>query len=215
MAAKTKRKQPGVLLPVDHDYVAKRNEYFMAQTRAKRASLIAQDVLAQLDASTIIAQTGSYLTVNKVEVADETSLQTLFEQGAVKCTACAIGSVFVSCARFVNDVEVARRSSWDGEVYNIGNDGDDGFAPMINKLELAFTRKELFAMECCFEQDTIGQRLTREEEDAVENSGIYRACSNEDYVSGRLRAIMRHVIKNSGRFTIKGLVLAPNNPNKE
>lgn len=211
----SKNKLPGQLLAVDVDYIAKRNEHFMAQPKAKRASIIAQDVLAQLDAETIRAQPGAYLGVKRTEVSAATSLQILLEQEAVTCSACAIGSAFVSCVRYTNELDVPEQPvDYTGQVYSIPVDTGSNFDKMMRRLELAFTQQELYAMEHCFEQDSVGH-LAADAESAVEDSAVYQRCAETDYPTERLRIIMRHIIKSSGRFTIKGLKLAPNNPDKE
>jgi hypothetical protein len=184
--------------------VPERNAAYVRMTKAQRASAIAADVLAQVATDKYHPTAGEYLDFPRS--AEGESLQELSEGADFTCKLCAIGGAFMSAVRLSNSFNLSYSQAYSGQV---------GLSSMWDKLQEAFTRKESRAMEYCFEQRSIGGYLEYAEMTAIRNSSIGTRCFEETDDAERLCLIMRHVIKNSGRFSVKGLPLAPNNPNKE
>lgn len=197
---------------------AARNEAFASASKAKKASMIASDVIAQLNAARYVAETGTYFSMSLGSEAEGLdSLQDLLVAENASCTVCAIGSAFASCVRLANKVKVQdlavnpyRRLSVE-----VSREGSDSHNTMYQSLEAAFTESELDAMEVCFELRNVNANFSYREMKTFYDSAIYKRCAKLDSSSTRMAAVMKHIIKNSGRFVVKGLKLAPNNPDKE
>lgn len=183
--------------------IPERNAAYAAMTRAQRASAIASDVLRQLKAEKYISTPGDYMRSG--HMVSRTSLQELVDRPVFSCNVCAIGGTFVSAVRLSNEFTVDRFQALFGTV---------SLQDMWRHLLGAFTEREAYAMEFCFEQRNVNYIFSDEETSLLRNSTIGRLCLAEDDPRKRMEAIMRNVIKNSGRFSVYRLKLAANNPDK-
>jgi len=152
----------------------------MTKSLAKRklAVLVAKDVLSRIKAEAIIPKRGVYLRSRKLAVLILKSkpgieLQKLLRmRKAPPCTACAIGSIFLSIVRLRNEFTTRFAAARNWEHHQPGM--TIGSYDMRQRLHEAFTPDELERIENYFETDH-PHRMT-------------------------LPAIMNNIIKNKGTF---------------
>lgn len=173
--------------------------------------LIAQDVIALLDAEVIEASTGCYVGRSFVNLPTR-SMNEVVEgwltlEGATACPVCALGATLVATVRRFNELRV--------------EDMDDNLcvqrAPLSRYLEHFFDEKQLDLIEIAFEMDLqpasrdLSAGLSEEEWDRAltfrarhgwdERTGTERT-SNFGLEADRtcLRAIFTNMIANYGTF---------------
>jgi len=152
--------------------------------------LIAQDVLAQLEAQEIVALPATFLSFKMKEV-EESHKVNREELKKNTCQVCAKGSIFVAWVKRFNEFEA---SFWDvGKFYDIEKCGYRYPKSLLD----AFPTEMLDNMESAFEcrSDSWHQNAV------ISRSyiGMFSGPANE-----RLKLIMQHIIANDGEFPLKG-----------
>lgn len=182
--------------------IARRNRVFKAANAAQKRVLVAKDVLAQLKAKTIRANSGWWVSTDATVIEGEESLQKQLIAGAT-CEACALGSVMVSLVRFTNRVTVEEAEDTFGscplnfsKVYSGDADDKTGITRIFSKrqiqlIESAFERGEGYFQE---DNDIDGFYVTNEVLAATRFGRKYETDHN------RLVAIMENIVRNKGTF---------------
>lgn len=174
----------------------KRNEKFKAATKAERAVMVAKDALSMLGKGKITAATGSWVDLpgsifDGVKPEDEKNIQIcdLTDSAGFKgCQTCALGALMLSEIRHTNKLalnDVLLTLDYDEHGYRL----DKIFSPAQQKL-----------MEFAFE----GGRGYFNTDDIPANQiakldSFYLKYPDE---TDRLRAILKNVIKNNGKFVV-------------
>jgi hypothetical protein len=189
---------------------------FNKLSKAKKAVLVAQDVLAQLNANKYTAQTGVYVRFDD-EIEFEGDIKSNFDK-LPRCSVCALGSILLSCTNLGN---VLTTDIIDD--YRIGHDelqDDDGVKKLFSSI---FSDKQLLMIETSFEGYSAwecwtvsdikkhskigfsyfeafdryadGERLSFEETLACQKLFLKYDSDQE-----RLEAICNNIIKNNGVF---------------
>lgn len=173
----------------------------------KLAVEIAKDVLAQLKVKKFIATSGDYCSL--YEKNDElgycygtyidvkTSAKELFRNNKkVFCRVCALGSLFMSYVNLKNKKTVEEINRF--HPHNGPN--DENTKILLN----IFHPADLIMMETVFEIGEVSQDLSGDRDTVSKD--IIQMC--EDYGCGfddedsRLKAIMKNIIRNNGRFIL-------------
>jgi hypothetical protein len=185
-------------------------EEFNALTPAKKRVAIAKDVITQLDAKRISANTGSYITSEilqnlicneEEEQSDEEeiiySLKSLKELlPTAQCTVCAKGALFVADVCIRNEV-----SFTNDESLNKINE-DDFVSEKLNY----FSRKQLDLIEVAYEgySNNADNTLIVDGSYIDEYHKAREFWENFRYTwqasNDRMIAIMKNIIKNRGTF---------------
>ena len=143
------------------------------------------------EAIALLAECGTYLSSEGVEefVEPGTDLRELLPK-IKRCTACALGSVFLSYVRLEDKVKVDQYDVKVGDGMGLHANS----VSMRDTLQAAFYREDLCQMENAFER---GGSLGDDEDFGLRSYtfGMKHAKTPE-----RLKAIMRNVISNKGRF---------------
>lgn len=172
--------------------IAADNRAFARMTPAQKRVTIARDVLSQLQARRITAESGTYLrTKNRVVVKkkDEGDDLGKLTRQIKTCNACAVGSLFLCAVERADklklgsaddDAAMARR----GPLESSFNDLDLDLHRYLGKF---FSAEQLAAIEGAFENGSVGGAACRMLE-VVEDDG------------DRLRLIMENISRNRGRF---------------
>ena len=185
--------------------IKRRETKFWASDKATRRVMIAKDVLAQLDIGKIEAARGVYLMAK----VDKSLLVKRFHRddfptydaparealtNAPSCTACAIGSVFVSTALVANRCNLRKFS------YTQSN-GDISFNDKVSSNK-HFSVAQLRLMEEAFEVRYVSPSFRVRYPSLNQCASSRAGAMGEKYESAkdRLRAIMENVIANNGTF---------------
>lgn len=178
------------LLAKDAVKTAEANKRFARLGTAKQRVEIARDVMRAVDAGIIDPQQGSYLDIGR-DYLDNTYDVTA--TGNVKCSACAIGSVF-ACV-------VAKTKS----LLEVGAASSD---EMLKYLSRWFDAKQMRLMEAAFEGSLVepyspdGELIIDEDGDDDAELVDRAIAFNSRCVHGKtkLRRIMENIIANDGEF---------------
>jgi hypothetical protein len=172
--------------------------------RLKRIK-VAKDVIAQVRAKKFVAEAGVYGLFEGVESTPEnkqsSSLRRLAKK-AKKCTVCALGSVFVSASRVLEDQKVSIYFYNENE----GESDVDAFSggDVHEALGDLFGHDQLGLIESAFEMSAHHARWADDGYGvAVDKKVIDRAVAFGDRYGtdrGRLIGIMNNIIKNDGTF---------------
>lgn len=181
--------------------ITRRNKLFKGKTRAEKRVLIAQDVIAQIKAKTLIPSSGTWVRLENADfLLDSDSLRAVTLNKDTTCKCCALGGLFLSCTLFNNKVTVGDVTEGDyGYLDDVIRNGEK----FSNGLNTIFSENQLKLIENAFEQG--GGAF----DPAYENfSDKYNALTSEAIRFGkrfssdknRLIAIMNNIIKNNGTF---------------
>lgn len=181
--------------------IQKWNDYFKSLSKKGKRVAIAKDVLKQLEKDKYIARKGVYTSY----LTDLSTSQEEFGQLNVrenfdkinKCEVCALGSMVLSCTKFVNKLSF--------------NDINSETARMWNLLRKYFSDKDLVLMEYSFEGFKEPKNNSRDALNGVANkfnvflsSEEYKKCKTffdkYESIDERLKGIMKNIIKNEGKF---------------
>lgn len=194
-----------------------RNEAFDALTMRERAVLVAEDVIAQIEADVYRMHVGSYLSYFRSGLSDFGFSFQERVSALDACAVCAIGATFVSCARLGNQATMDDANSEMG-------------INMVRVLARVFTPRESRAMECILEQTDYSRyslELDRRDVDDFEGQSlftpyererlyVYQSQLMETYSRGYdpdvrslTIAMMENVIANDGVFVVPDIDLAP------
>lgn len=182
----------------------------MAQRgKNKEAVAIAQDVINQINLKRYRPQTGVYIGPN-FKPGDLQSQLLKMDREGKKCTACALGSVFISTVRLHDNYEVpvAMRynsvtDDWDIPTKQGGDISDADM--LVPKLTEFFTEEEIGRIEACFEQEDSFLRGAD-----IETASIWDHAPNPAHEFSsmvgeldqeeRLITIMKEVVRQNGNF---------------
>ncbi len=148
---------------------------------------IAQDVLKLLDAQKLIAESGIYLEIEyDEEDLNDQELQTVLNDTNVKCSVCALGSLFVAKIWKTDNLTVSGTSVMDNN-------------KMREELDAYFSQDQLKLIERAFEGWTYNND--------PRTAGFYSFQNNHGNSDTRLRIIMANIIANGGTFVPEQLPL--------
>lgn len=189
------------------------NRAFEKASPAKKRVMIAEDVLAQLKAEKMSATGGTYVTLWMGDNYELTDSNEDIKQNYDKinsCSVCALGACIMSATKFANHVKFE----------DIKFDNALKSKRVKSLLTGIFDKKQIYLIETAFE----GFNEYDYDEDKPENERIIifainalkvkrnsltdeekKACRKiyEKYIddeNGRLKAIMKNIIKNKGEF---------------
>src|SRR6185312_4105361 len=154
----------------ENDRIRRANKRFQEATKAQKRVIVAKDVLTQLALGKIIASPGTYLNIDDSDVdslfnkaeggetwdseqpskteineAKDTQMCDVFK-GMKSCSACALGSVFVSAVSIMDKLTV-------GDIVEDSYIGDDdGMRKYLGKV---FSLKQLHMIENAFERGCV------------------------------------------------------------
>lgn len=163
-------------------------------SRMQRKVEIAKDVIANIHAKQLNVGMGSYVYPNKIDTEDLEVLQKYLPSQQIaqimkpNCTVCARGSMMIC--------KIAKFNDYDLKDINL--DGVDD-SHTTQALKDAFTDKELYCIECCFELwDEYNQRYSPHGV-VIPNDVIDTWAKIKD-PTDRLLAIMQNIIDHKGAF---------------
>ena len=176
--------------------IARRNELFKGKSRAEKRVLVAQDVIAQIKAKTLIPSSGDWVYIlDKYEPAYEASLRETVLNKEVECNCCALGGLFLSCTLFNNKVKVGDVSPTFGE-YGFLDSTIYAEKKFSNGLNTIFSNEQLKLIEVAFECGC-GAFY---EDDVKDGEKAAKFGSRYNTEKGRMIGIMNNIIKNNGTF---------------
>lgn len=160
-------------------------EQFEALSPAEQRVAIFRDIIAQLDARTFTAKTGTYVEVPSLLDTVEESVITQ------PCTVCAIGAAFVSAVRLGDRLDEHAFGEYGVES---ADDLSGADSPMRDHLERFFTSDDLGLLESAFE---MSEGFAVFNLAGVEAERFGKRFQRPD---DRLRAICENGIANGGEF---------------
>lgn len=178
-------------------------EQFNKMPVKKRRIMVAKDVLLQLEAGKIKAETGHYIQLKFVPDIDLKDSREDIKKNYDKiseCRVCALGASIMSCTRLGNQLKF---EDIGAGVASLNNSATKGL------LRKVFTPKQLMLIETAFEGHSPSSTrvasylfgLSRY--DSLTNKEV-EDCNKFRYriedVNDRLGAIMKNIIKNKGIF---------------
>jgi len=168
-----------------------------ARMRATQRVRIAKDVLAQLNAGTILAKRGDYVTWSDADFTKVLRKSEANEKIVLPdvVSACAIGSVFTAA---LDRYDAMRIKDLASPGYAEIEDHD-----MLMYLQPWFEEDELRLMECIFEDNYHRYRMDHEIVEAFKEKSIKQSRSTTQSDAEKiLRAMMRNIVKNNGEFVL-------------
>lgn len=167
----------------------KRNAAFKRATKQERAVMVAKDALKMLNAGKTMASTGVWVDLS--DYYDESTLKNQICDISDKfedCSVCALGSLMLSEIRHTNKLKV-------------GDAGDEiWYQDFGHRLNKVFSKPQQRLMELAFEGGCgyfDGGDCTEGQFEKVD--AFYNKYPDD---SDRLRAILKNVIKNGGKFVL-------------
>lgn len=180
-----------------------RNAIFNAASDAEKRVLVAEDVLALIEAGVITPRKGAWLRISDYVIADnrlfaQTMLmRQLHPDGQEQCTACAIGALFVSCALFEARVSVSalQAETRTGLYTPLGQDH-----PRFKTVTLGqfFSGHQLRLIEEAFEIGSPGIGSRSPHREMFKRARLFGSQFHAP--KERLVAIMQNIIDNDGEF---------------
>jgi len=170
----------------------KRNAAFKAATKSERAVMVAKDALKMLNAGKTAAASGIWVNLyNAYDVDNEETRENQIcdiSDGFKECRVCALGALMLSEVRHTNKLTVEEAG------------GDIGYEYFGHRLDKVFSKSQQKLMELAFEgghgwfdvEDTSDKELEKIER-------FYEGYQEDE---DRLRAILKNVIKNKGKFVL-------------
>jgi hypothetical protein len=166
-----------------------RNQAFQGATVAQKRVLIAKDVLKLISEDKVDIKKGNFIVVPLIsEEVGECQANKAVEEGKVKCTVCAKGSLFLGHVYRTNNIIV--------DDLDTGNGSNE----IANRLKNVFTEKQLDLIETAFEGEYYnwnGKSLLNEKEEQKALEFFENSHFNP---TERLKAILKNIISNSGTF---------------
>ena len=166
----------------------KRNAAFKAATKAERAVMVAKDALKMLNAGKTKASPGDWVRLDdSPEIYQEVQICDVSDQFKY-CSVCALGSLMLSEIRHTNKLKMS----------DVGYEIDyHTYGRRLNKL---FSKSQQKLMELAFEGG-MGMfhvdDVKSSELDKIDT--FYGEHSDQEE---RLRAILKNIIKNKGKFVL-------------
>jgi hypothetical protein len=175
---------------------------FMALPRNERRVFVAKDVLKQLNKLSI--KQGQYVVFD-AEISGSVwglptdgitdkfknqELKDILHKVRKDCEVCALGACFLSIVGITDKFEINRN--------NVNSYNEIEFERIEKHLKKVFTSREMALIETAFEGVVIRDEYILENDQAVRRAKDF-ACQYADN-KDRLRAIMKNIIKNNGKF---------------
>ena len=175
----------------------KRNAAFKAATKSERAVMVARDALKMLDKGKTKGSEGNWVNLTSVlgdvyrldqkernrQICDVSDLTSF-----VGCKVCALGSLMLSEIRHTNSLTVGGAGN---QVYYIAEK---------DRLDAMFSRHQQMLMELAFEGG--GGNFSVDDVSETESEKVLKFYRSYKTENGRLRAILKNVIKNGGEFVL-------------
>lgn len=190
-----------------------------SQAKRKLAVSICKDVIAQINSGKLIPQRGIYVSPKittviqkKINKGETVSVRNAIKAAGKGCSACALGSMFITHVDKNNKCEVDKSSFTNDYGEFSCNFGWNRKSKMIPKLEEAFTESELIDIETAFEVGYGGSVFKEDiffDNFEFSTGGIKKktVVLSSDEFGGlyktdkeRLIAICENIIKNKGVF---------------
>ena len=167
-------------------YVEDSNEIFNNSSKSQKRVMIAQDVIARVEAENLIAKTGTLVEIGDFDD-DSLPLKEAINSQEASCSVCAKGSLLCAFVGRVNkftidDITEDCILSIDGKVHR--------------KLKELFTPVQLDLMEIAFEGKSY-LMIAQEDRSII---GALNFYGKYDFQKERLLAIMQNLILNQGTF---------------
>lgn len=171
-----------------------RERRFNAMPKNRQRVAIAKDVITSLNTKEIVATQGSYLNSRQLwpdskeffseekENLDKQVRDVFIDKNPPKCTACAVGSLFVCAVKRHDAITIGEMNTFDR-----GN--------LTDYLDKFFDQDQLHLMEDAFE--TYYDKTNRHNESYNEAEDFGRKYKT---AKERMIAIMENVIANDGEF---------------
>jgi len=190
--------------------ITKRNEIWKSSNTAQRRVLVAKDVIERLNSNQISAEEGNWCSFPEEQKEGE-SVQEVILKGE-RCSACGIGSIFLSLISYVNQLTFTDKDLYG---FNMMTDYENETVE-YKKLKNVFSDSQLKLIEQSFE----GGRGFFEFDSDVQDylfyddydKPTYRGAAiqiaalrfYEKYPSEneRLKAIMENIVENGGAFKL-------------
>lgn len=200
---------------------------FNRLSKAKKAVLVAEDILLQLTTEKYIANTGTYIMIEKSEfelnVEKEDDIKSNFDK-INHCEVCALGSVLLSCTKMgnlltFNDINIENSSIdsinnnnvkkllssvFDTHTLLLIETAFEGYEPFEYAYNLNEYKEywELEGNEYSEAADRFAKNIYEETlsfEECAACTKFFRKYKDDDK---RLRAICKNIIKNNGKFVL-------------
>lgn len=177
------------LLDTLNKAIERDNISFDQMSKMEKRVALAKDVIASLIAKKYVAETSTYLAVGNEEHYTNKMLDVV-KNGKVKCTVCAIGSLFVSRLKTSDTLKLTSSDH-----------------VMIKSLAGIFTEKELRILEFLFEGRNMGEdNISDIYDDGYEfYTNFFNRSIRDNGDKKRLKAIMQNIINNNGNFIYKSI----------
>lgn len=188
---------------------SKARQAFETLSKAEQRIEIARDVLAQLKAKTLIAESGVWVNIlssNKYGNTSNSLFEMTEEKGhkndkevaevleKKKCRVCALGACFVSTVKKLDKLKMSDLEN-----------GQNDFAVLVKYLSKVFSKDQLKLIEVAFEED--GGQVSSDDVyngQAASNffENIVNSVNNDwnNWDDLKLRLIMENIIANKGLF---------------
>jgi hypothetical protein len=168
----------------------KRNAAFKAATKQERAVMVAKDALKMLNAGKTKATTGNWVTLEDKfdsEIVQDTQICDLSDKFK-GCKVCVLGSLMLSEIRHTNKLKF-------GDVMGTFDYEYEG--KRLNKI---FSKPQQKLMELAFEGGGgLFGYYDVDDDKIIKIENFYSEYPDEEE---RLRAILKNVIKNGGKFVL-------------
>jgi len=168
----------------------KRNAAFKSATKSERAVMVAKDALKMLNAGKTQAAEGNWVNLwdnkdslegSEVQVCDASD-------GFKDCKVCALGALMLSEIRHTNKLKM---SDVGGEIH---------YEAHGSRLNKAFSQSQQKLMELAFEGGNgFFSTLACDGKTTYKIESFYKKYPDENK---RLRAILKNIIKNNGKFVL-------------
>lgn len=228
MTAITKQDYKAALkLPIEG-----RNAWYHGLSKENKAMAIAYDVLNEIRLKHFdfrrfnryvqIEVSGKQRTVKDI-FTKKTELHELLNAKSTSCTVCAMGGAFLCAVRLGDNAPIDDYRERDEILEEISTEPDDwgdknyenrdsevvvdieiDDDAIEDKLLEAFTENEYRAMEAAFEGNTVSMDMGFAKEQIFEK-WMEKTFEGKDDGDARMRVIAMNIIRNKGKFTVKGL----------
>ena len=165
-------------------------------TKMEKRVAVARDVLASIKLKKYNTQARTYLTMSKIDVEEDCRVSIAnLEKKNVVCNVCAIGSMFVSNIKKVNEIATYITKSGIQVTKTKGLSQDDDV--MIKSLSELYSEQELRFLEFAFEGSDISDEFHDDFTLRNDAKSFYRQYSDDEE---RLVAIMKNIVQHKGKF---------------
>lgn len=188
--------------------ITRRNRVFKKASNAKKRVLIAKDVLKQIAVKKFLPRPGYWYhlppSIDNCPQSDAPLQQALLSTNKREaCTGCALGSLFISCTLFNNNVTISEAETENANgAFGRAIDTEFETKPVFhNGLDQIFSRKQLELIEYVFEQRGLFDHDTQlAMSTAAKDAWLAKFPARKSHAKARLIAIMKNIIANNGTF---------------